>query len=120
MNRQEIRDLTECPKCGAARGDVCVGRKNGANHFERLYRAQDIANGKPDRVTGEEFQNPFIARTCPACRKRLRTKDGVIHHLQDAHDVDAVTARMMVKDFISTQKARTSCDATDDDFEVIE
>ena len=52
MTRLEIRNMVDCPFCGAKAGRACfftgkgAARKNraGANHVKRLYAAQDAAN----------------------------------------------------------------------------
>ena len=52
MTKHEIRNLVDCPFCGAQRGRACFHtgngsvRKNraGANHVKRMYAAQDAAH----------------------------------------------------------------------------
>ena len=55
MTRLEIRNLVDCPFCGAKAGRACFftgkgsARNNraGANHAKRMYAAQDLANAHP-------------------------------------------------------------------------
>jgi len=55
MTKYEIRDLVDCPQCGARAGQRCVHtgkaawrkNRNGANHAKRMFAAQDAGNARP-------------------------------------------------------------------------
>lgn len=53
LTRERIRELAECPKCGAEQGLLCKGEKKGnhnreANHKERSQAASRIAKKEFD------------------------------------------------------------------------
>ena len=87
MNRQQIIDTTDCPKCGAPKGHHCTDGRNARkrSHAERLYRAQDIEAGKPDRITGEVYADGLGKRRCPKCKKVLKSAQGLKDHIRDVH-----------------------------------
>lgn len=134
MNRETIRKLADCPECHAGIGEKCRhsdGTSRDANHLKRLFRAQDIENGKPDRETKAENPDPMADRRCPECRKLLKSRGGVLNHMRDAHGVGRGQAKAQhslyrkrqsgLLQMIVRAEARSHIQMIDDnDFDVIE
>lgn len=48
LTRDQIRDLANCPTCGAVKGLACSGKKDGRNHHDRMTAAQKSLRRKVD------------------------------------------------------------------------
>lgn len=105
MTRDEIINTTDCPKCGAKAGHPCreadgSERAQRKNHVERVYRAQDIASGKPDRTTGEQGHDHLAQRRCPICHKALKSRQGATDHMVGAHGLTRDEAKARRREYV--------------------
>jgi len=111
MNRDEIISTTGCPKCGVKAFQPCVkndGARRPKSHVERLYRAQDIEAGKPDRTTGKVNRDFRANCQCPKCKKLLKSEHGVVRHMIDAHGLDRPSIKALRREYIKSQEFKTS------------
>ncbi|WP_306150713.1 hypothetical protein [Roseovarius sp. MMSF_3281] len=130
MTRDEIIETTDCPKCGAKPGQPCrkgdgSDRAQRKNHVERVYRAQDIAAGKPDRFTGKLNDDHQADRRCPICHKLLKSRQGATDHMVGAHGMSRSEAKKQRKAYVlkagsKANKMGYSQKAESDDFDLID
>lgn len=123
MNQDEIIDTTGCPKCAAAPHQPCVnadGSKRRRNHVERLYRAQDILNGKPDRQSGKVHQDHMADRRCPICFKLLKSPRGATDHITHAHELTRLEAKEVRREYRHKHGHQPQKRRDEDEFDLID
>jgi hypothetical protein len=79
LTREFIREMVDCPECGAAKGQPC--RANGRNHFDRMHKAQlaypeEAGDYKPkgsfDGARMDELKQgrlTILDVGCPVCKQ---------------------------------------------------